>query len=48
MILIAFHISHTLNTKRHTGSEKHIQILDKILTFRMHQLGIKNYLMTAN
>ena len=38
MILIAFNISHTQNTKGHSGSEKHIQILHNILIFKRPNL----------
>ena len=44
MILIAFNISHTQNTKGHSGSEKkHFQILHKIFIFQMPQFGSKYY-----
>ena len=40
MILIAFNISHTKNTKGHSGSEKkHIQILHKTFIFQTPQFG---------
>ena len=47
MILLAFHISHSLNTKRHAGSEEHNQILSKIFTFQMHRSGSKHYATIA-
>ena len=40
MILIAFNISHTQNTKGHSGSEKkHTRTLHKIFISQMHQFG---------
>ena len=39
MILLAIHISHSLNTKRHLGSKKFFQTSIKISTFQMHQFG---------
>ena len=42
-MLIAFKISHTQNTKGHSGWEKQIQKLHKISTFQMPQFGLKYY-----
>ena len=40
MILMAFNISHTQNTKGHSGSEKkHSRTLHKIFISQMHQFG---------
>ena len=48
MILLAFPISNSLNTKGHAGSEKkQNQTLFKNFTFQMHQFGSKYYAKVA-
>ena len=39
MMLLVFHTSHYLNTKGHSGAEKHTQILYRIFISQMHQCG---------
>ena len=48
MMLIAFHTSHTLHTKGHSGSEKkHTQISFKISIFQVPKFGLKYYARIA-
>ena len=47
MLLLAFHISHSLNAKGHAGSEKIYSNFIKIFTFQMLRFGSKYYAMIA-
>ena len=48
MKLIAFHTSHSLHTKGHSGSEKkQTPFSYKVFTFQMHQFDLKYYAMIA-